>query len=148
MSRARTINLTLFLAVVVLAVAPLVLSLGDGKEEPFAGADTQAETQISKQDPGYKPWFSPLYEPPSGEVESLLFTLQAAVGAGVLGYVFGVARTRRQLPTDPPRPPLAAAAADSPALGNPGSGDPPTAAAAAASPEAAAPVASTGSAGR
>ena len=32
---------------------------------------------------------SSLYEPPSGEIESLLFCLQAAAGAGVVGFVLG-----------------------------------------------------------
>ncbi len=31
----------------------------------------------------------PLWEPPSPEIESLLFAVQAALGAGVLGYYFG-----------------------------------------------------------
>jgi cobalt/nickel transport protein len=30
-----------------------------------------------------------LWKPPSDEVESLLFSLQAALGAGFLGYVIG-----------------------------------------------------------
>lgn len=38
----------------------------------------------------------PLYEPPSGEIESALFALQAALGAGVLAYYFGLRRGRRQ----------------------------------------------------
>lgn len=28
-------------------------------------------------------------EPPSGEIESLLFALQAAIGALIIGYAFG-----------------------------------------------------------
>ena len=28
-------------------------------------------------------------EPPSGEIESLLFALQAAIGAVIIGYFFG-----------------------------------------------------------
>jgi cobalt/nickel transport protein len=94
-------NLLLLLAVIALAVAPLALGLGAGKDEPFAGADALAETQITEDHPDYKPWFSPLYEPPSGEVESALFALQAALGAGVIGYYFGVARTRRRLTPTP-----------------------------------------------
>ncbi|WP_432056444.1 energy-coupling factor ABC transporter substrate-binding protein [Streptomyces sp. bgisy022] len=96
MSRNARINILLLLAVVVLAVIPLVFGLGDHKEEPFAGADAEAETAITEIDPDYEPWFSPLYEPPSGEVESALFALQAAIGAGVLAYYFGLRRGRRQ----------------------------------------------------
>lgn len=99
MKRATKINLLLVLAVVLLACLPVVLGMGDDKEEPFAGADAQAETAIAENDPDYEPWFSPLYEPPSGEIESGLFALQAAVGAGVVGYLFGVVRTRRKLGT-------------------------------------------------
>jgi cobalt/nickel transport protein len=95
-SRNARINAALLLAVAALAVLPLTLGRGDHKEEPFAGADAEAETAITELDPDYEPWFSPLYEPPSGEVESALFAVQAALGAGVLGYVFGLRRGRRQ----------------------------------------------------
>ncbi|MEU6060882.1 energy-coupling factor ABC transporter substrate-binding protein [Streptomyces sp. NPDC047097] len=96
MSRNAKINTLLLLVVAALAVLPLALGLGDHKEEPFAGADAQAETAITELKPDYEPWFSPLYEPPSGEVESALFALQAALGAGVLAYYFGLRRGRRQ----------------------------------------------------
>ncbi|GAA0908892.1 energy-coupling factor ABC transporter substrate-binding protein [Streptomyces thermoalcalitolerans] len=89
-------NLLLLLAVVALAVLPLVLGLGDHKEEPFTGADAEAETVITELEPDYEPWFSPLYEPPSGEIESALFAVQAALGSGVLAYYFGLRRGRRQ----------------------------------------------------
>ncbi|WP_175410329.1 energy-coupling factor ABC transporter substrate-binding protein [Streptomyces sp. TRM64462] len=96
MSRNAKINVLLLAVVVALAVLPLALGLGEGKEEPFTGADAQAETAITENAPDYEPWFSPLYEPPSGEVESALFSLQAAIGAGVLAYYFGLRRGRRQ----------------------------------------------------
>ncbi|MGW2183604.1 energy-coupling factor ABC transporter substrate-binding protein [Streptomyces sp. NPDC001732] len=96
MSRNAKINTLLLLVVAALAVLPLVLGLGDHKEEPFAGADAEAETAITEIEPDYEPWFSPLYEPPSGEIESALFALQAALGAGVLAYYFGLRRGRRQ----------------------------------------------------
>lgn len=96
MSRNAKINSLLLLVVALLAVFPLVLGLGDHKEEPFAGADAEAETAITEIAPDYEPWFSPLYEPPSGEVESALFALQAAIGAGVLAYYFGLRKGRRQ----------------------------------------------------
>ena len=96
MSRNAKINALLLFVVAALAVLPLALGLGDHKEEPFAGADAEAETAITEIKPDYEPWFSPLYEPPSGEIESALFALQAALGAGVLAYYFGVRRGRRQ----------------------------------------------------
>ncbi|MES5818447.1 energy-coupling factor ABC transporter substrate-binding protein [Streptomyces sp. RG80] len=96
MSRNAKINALLLLVVAALAVLPLALGLGDHKEEPFTGADAEAETAITEIEPDYEPWFSPLYEPPSGEIESALFALQAALGAGVLAYYFGLHRGRRQ----------------------------------------------------
>ncbi|MFE0965822.1 energy-coupling factor ABC transporter substrate-binding protein [Streptomyces fungicidicus] len=96
MSRDAKINTLLLALVAALAVIPLVFGLGDHKEEPFAGADAEAETAITEIDPDYEPWFSPLYEPPSGEIESALFALQAALGAGVIAYYFGLRRGRRQ----------------------------------------------------
>ncbi|RII09209.1 Cobalt transport protein CbiN [Streptomyces sp. YIM 130001] len=96
MKRSTRINALLLLAVAALAVIPLVFGLGDHKEEPFAGADGEAETAITEIEPDYEPWFTPLYEPPSGEIESALFALQAAIGAGVLAYYFGLRKGRRQ----------------------------------------------------
>ncbi|MFI0986030.1 energy-coupling factor ABC transporter substrate-binding protein [Streptomyces exfoliatus] len=96
MSRNTKINALLLLVVAALAVLPLALGLGDHKEEPFTGADGEAETAITELHPDYEPWFSPLYEPPSGEIESGLFSLQAALGAGFLAYYFGLRRGRRQ----------------------------------------------------
>lgn len=74
-------NLILSIIVIVLAVLPLITL----KNAEFAGADGLAETAITEINPDYEPWFSSLYEPASGEIESLLFAVQAALGAGVAG---------------------------------------------------------------
>ena len=88
-------NVFLLLAVVVLTVIPLVMThtVKEG-EEAFSGSDGQAETLITQIHPGYTPWFKPLWEPPSAEIESLLFGLQAAIGAGLVGYCLGFYRAR------------------------------------------------------
>jgi len=78
-------NLILIAIVVGLAVLPLFIA----KDAEFGGADGQAEAAIGEISAGYKPWFTPVFEPASGEIESLLFALQAAIGAGVIGYCFG-----------------------------------------------------------
>ena len=44
---------------------------------------------IEESDPDYEPWFQPIFEPASGEVESLLFALQAAIGSGIVCFVLG-----------------------------------------------------------
>lgn len=80
-------NILLALLVIALAVFPLFIA----KDAEFGGADGEAEEAILEIKEGYEPWFSPLFEPASGEIESLLFALQAAVGAGVVCYFFGFA---------------------------------------------------------
>ncbi len=78
-------NLILSIIVIVLAVLPLITL----KNAEFAGADGLAETAITEINPDYEPWFSSLYEPASGEIESFLFAVQAALGAGVAGFILG-----------------------------------------------------------
>jgi cobalt/nickel transport protein len=96
-----TQNILLLLGVVVLALIPFAIHLpagGTGDEaaaEMFAGSDGQAEELITRMHPEYKPWFSSFWEPPSGEIESLLFSLQAAIGSGLLFYYIGYHRGRK-----------------------------------------------------
>jgi len=96
-------NLLLMIVVIVLVAIPLWMVQKpapgpDGKEvEIFRGADDQAKDIIGKLAPGYQPWFNPLMEPPSGEIGSLLFALQAALGAGFIGYYLGMSVTRAKM---------------------------------------------------
>ncbi len=64
--------------------------------ELFGGADDQAKKLVALLHPDYEPWFSPIWEPPSEEIASLLFAVQAALGAGFVGYYFGYVRGRRR----------------------------------------------------
>ncbi|MGC5326042.1 energy-coupling factor ABC transporter substrate-binding protein [Brevibacillus sp. SYSU BS000544] len=81
-------NTLLLLVVVFLAVVPLFIQQG----AEFSGADGQAEAAIQEISPDYEPWFTSVWEPPSAEIESLLFALQAAIGAGFIGYYIGFMR--------------------------------------------------------
>ncbi|ODA42090.1 energy-coupling factor ABC transporter substrate-binding protein [Desulfosporosinus sp. BG] len=83
-------NGILLVIVVVLAFAPLFVA----HNGEFAGADDQAEQAISSINANYEPWFKPLWEPPSGEVESFLFALQAALGSGFVFYYLGYSKGR------------------------------------------------------
>ncbi|WP_042202910.1 energy-coupling factor ABC transporter substrate-binding protein [Paenibacillus camerounensis] len=82
-------NGLMLLAVVLLVVLPLLFVNGE-----FGGADDAAEGVITEIDPAYEPWFKPLTELP-GETESMLFALQAALGAGVIGYTIGLLRGKQ-----------------------------------------------------
>jgi cobalt/nickel transport protein len=97
----RTATLLLLALVIALAITPLLLVRGSA----FGGADGAAEELITAIAPDYQPWFSPLIAPPGGETESLLFALQAALGAGLIGYFFGLKHGQRQARrADPARP--------------------------------------------
>lgn len=78
-------NLFLLLLVIIIAIIPIMFV----KDGDFEGADGQAEEAITEIASDYEPWFSSFWEPPSGEIESMLFALQAALGAGFMGYFFG-----------------------------------------------------------
>lgn len=61
----------------------------------YGGSDGEAEEMIQQISPDYEPWFESLYEPASGEIESLLFTLQGSLGAAVIFYILGYYRGKR-----------------------------------------------------
>ena len=76
--------LALFLCAFIM-IASLIIG-GKGK---FGGADSQIQTVIGEVDSTYEPWYKSFWTPPSAEIESLLFALQAALGAGYIGYYIG-----------------------------------------------------------
>ncbi|WP_125153202.1 energy-coupling factor ABC transporter substrate-binding protein [Clostridium rectalis] len=83
--KKRTISLLLVCFIVILGS----LVIGSRKGGEFGGADDQIEDTIKETNADYEPWFESFWEPPSGEIESLLFALQAAIGAGFIGYYIG-----------------------------------------------------------
>lgn len=82
----------LFLIVIALAVVPLMVI----QDSEFGGADGQAGELAEELAPEYEPWFESIWSPPGGETESLLFALQSALGAGVIGYVLGYLRGKKK----------------------------------------------------
>ena len=92
LSKTTKNNIILLIIAVLLVILPLAFNPG----AEYGGADGEAETAITEIKPEYEPWFGGIYEPPSGEIESLLFSTQAAIGAGVIGYVIGKIRGKRE----------------------------------------------------
>jgi cobalt/nickel transport protein len=83
-------NIILLAAAALIAAVPLFMTV-DSKDA-FSGADAKAGALVQELRPDYTPWAEALWTPPSREIESLLFMLQAALGAGCLGYYLGLRR--------------------------------------------------------
>lgn len=79
------VYVVLLFVVVLLVAAPLLLL----PDSPYEGADGLAEYIVMEINPDYKPWREPLWEPPSSEIESMLFALQAAAGSLFIGFYLG-----------------------------------------------------------
>ena len=87
-------NIILLIAVIIILIIPLFMYSGLGEDQGyFGGSDDQGSDSVSET--GYKPWFNSIWVPPSGEIESLLFALQAAIGALIIGYFFGLWRGQK-----------------------------------------------------
>ncbi len=84
-------NWFLVIGVIILAIFPMIFVPGE-----YGGADGEAQEAIGEINPSYEPWFDSIIELPSGEIESLLFVSQAAIGAGIIGYVIGLYKGRQE----------------------------------------------------
>jgi len=87
-------------ALLILSVGIAIFPLVTIHDSEFGGADGAAEEVITEINPNYKPWMESLFELPGGETESLLFCLQAALGASVLGFGFGFFVSRKKYGKD------------------------------------------------
>lgn len=89
---SRLKNWFLVLLVIGLTMIPLMIH----PDSEFTGADGEAVTLVGEMEKGYQPWVKSLWKPPGGEVETLLFSLQAALGSAFIGYYFGYQRGRKK----------------------------------------------------
>ena len=99
MARSYTLEILTVVAIVGFCLLFLYTS-STMSEAEFAGSDNVGSGLIAELSGKDVENFSPLipqWEPPSGEIESCLFALQAALGGifvgGVFGYWLGQART-------------------------------------------------------
>ena len=77
---------------VVLGFIVIFLIVSNGGNHEFSGSDDVGSQKISELTGHSVEFYKPLilqYEPPSGEIESTLFALQASFGGLILGLVFG-----------------------------------------------------------
>jgi cobalt/nickel transport protein len=87
------------LAIIVMFIAAFAYVSSTGNHE-WGGADDQPENVINDLTHGsYHPWFNSVWVPPSPEIESLLFALQAAFGSLIIGYFLGYYRALAKIKT-------------------------------------------------
>ena len=84
-------NLILMFVFALLVIVPLI----SNPDAEYGGSDGNAKAMVTEIQPTYEPWFEPLWEPPSGEIESLIFTLFAVTGASIIGYYLGSKRGKK-----------------------------------------------------
>jgi cobalt/nickel transport protein len=85
----------LLIIVAIIVMLPLAMYNGLGEDQGyFGGSDDQGGSAIEAT--GYTPWFNSIWEPPSGEIQSLLFCVQTAIGTIILGYFLGYWRAQRK----------------------------------------------------
>ena len=83
--KRSTLEIVIGLVGILALVVGALAFAGDAE---WGGADGNAAGLIDET--GYTPWYeSALWSPPSGEIESLIFALQAAFGAGISCLIFG-----------------------------------------------------------
>ncbi|MGQ9501398.1 MAG: energy-coupling factor ABC transporter substrate-binding protein [Anaerolineae bacterium] len=97
-AQAKNSPFALYLICVVVIVALFVLPFVLASEGEFAGADEAGSEAVASIAPDYDPtWIQNIWEPPSGETESMLFALQAAAGGVLIGYFFGYKRGQKRV---------------------------------------------------
>jgi len=78
-------KLELIVLVLIILFAAQFFYISSTTNSKYGGADDKPEQAIHDITGGtYKPIAKPIWEPPSGEIDSLIFALQAAFGAKIL----------------------------------------------------------------
>lgn len=81
-------NLIYILIILFLLIIPFIVA----SQGEFGGADGLALDVIMEINPDYEPIADNIFVPASGEIESMLFTLQGVIGASFIGYFIGTKR--------------------------------------------------------
>lgn len=87
---SKGLVITLIIAAVLLAIVPFLALRG----AEFGGSDDAGSVMVDEITGGYEPWFTPVLENAiggelPGEIESLFFCLQTAIGVGVIAFIMG-----------------------------------------------------------
>ena len=98
MTKTKKTVVSLLIIAILIAIIPLFALKG----AEFGGSDDAGSEVVSEiTGTDYKPWFTPVMETwiggeLPGEIESLLFCVQTAIGVGVIAFFMGrfVERTK------------------------------------------------------
>lgn len=86
MKSKKRFVIILIILVILIVLVPIFIN----QNSDFKGTDDLGKQMITEIKPGYKPWAKSLILLPSSETETLLFCVQAALGAGIFGFALGV----------------------------------------------------------
>ena len=89
----KTIYIAGFAVVFVMCLGIFVFSNGDWGGSDDAGGGAAEEHGVV---PWLTDWIDAIYGELPGEIESLLFAIQAAIGAIIIGYFIGSAKSKKQ----------------------------------------------------
>ena len=101
MTKRSKIVLLLIAIVIVIILVPIIMLPG----AEFEGTDAKGSDTVMKVTSGnYEPWFTPLFERLTGsalpgEIETLFFCIQTAIGVGVIAFCFGYLVARKKYDT-------------------------------------------------
>lgn len=93
-------KLELIVLAIVLIFAVQFIYMSSTTDAEYGGADGEAKDMINEITDGYEPIANPIWEPPSGEIESLLFGLQAAIGAGSSVTSLAITKPKKTMKTN------------------------------------------------
>lgn len=98
MKKTKTWVIILIVAAILISLVPLFALKG----AEFGGSDDAGSVMIEEITGNYEPWFTPILETMidgelPGEVESLFFCLQTAIGVGILAFFMGRMVERKKL---------------------------------------------------
>ncbi|NME36215.1 MULTISPECIES: energy-coupling factor ABC transporter substrate-binding protein [Fusobacterium] len=98
MKKDKKIVITLLIIVILIVFSPIFIL----KNAEFGGSDNAGSIMIENINNEYEPWFTPILEKAiggelPGEVESLFFCLQTAIGVGIIAFYMGRMYERKRL---------------------------------------------------
>ncbi|MDO9517629.1 MAG: energy-coupling factor ABC transporter substrate-binding protein [Methanosarcinaceae archaeon] len=86
----------IFLAILLVFTGQF-LYVSSHTDAEYTGSDGQGGDMVFELTGGtYELIAEPLWEPPSGEIETLLFTIQACIGTVIIGYFLGYYKGKGQ----------------------------------------------------